>query len=286
MPLAEATEKIDVRAELGVQLRKRFEAVLQSLLPAAVFHAGNGEEEYWSWDSYNTELLRRMFTDESVSDEYSFYGIGTIRDREASPQERAREFIEKLDEKLSRLRSIRDRLELFAEPAAPRADPSTIPSAPVAVRPGTGRRAAFIVHGHDEAAREATARVLAQLDVEPIILHEQANRGQTVIEKFERHSNVRFAVVLLTPDDVGRAKDETELRGRARQNVWFELGFFVAKLGRDKVCALHKGPLEIPSDIQGVIYTPMDDAGAWRYQLANELHAAGIEVDLNRLRRS
>jgi predicted nucleotide-binding protein/CheY-like chemotaxis protein len=140
----------------------------------------------------------------------------------------------------------------------------------------------FIVHGHDDEAKETVARFIEKLGGRAVILHEQPNAGRTIIEKFEHHANVAFAIVLLTPDDVG-GKNAKALKQRARQNVVFELGFFFAKLGRNKVCALHKEDVEIPSDIQGVIYTPMDKAGAWRTALARELKAAGIPLDYTKV---
>lgn len=116
-----------------------------------------------------------------------------------------------------------------------------------------------------------------------IILHEQPNQGRTVIEKFEGSADVDFAVVLLTPDDVGHIADGSdEPKPRARQNVIFELGYFVGRLGRSRVCALHKGGVEILSDYDGVIYVSMDDPQGWRLLLAREIKAAGIDVDLNR----
>lgn len=139
----------------------------------------------------------------------------------------------------------------------------------------------FVVHGHDDEAKETVARFIEKLGGRAVILHEQPNAGRTIIEKFEHHSNVAFAIVLLTPDDVG-GKSAKTLKQRARQNVVFELGFFFAKLGRNKVCALHKEDVEIPSDIQGVIYTPMDKAGAWRIALMRELKAAGIPLDYDK----
>lgn len=145
-----------------------------------------------------------------------------------------------------------------------------------------GRRC-FIVHGRDEAAKEAVARFVAQLALDPLILHEQPNAGRTLIEKLEGHLDVDFAVVLLTPDDVGGvATDQPQLQRRARQNVVLELGLFIGALGRSRVCALHKGVVELPSDFEGVVYIPMDDAGGWRLPLAREIKQAGIEVDLNK----
>lgn len=143
-------------------------------------------------------------------------------------------------------------------------------------------RKVFIVHGHDEGAREMLARFLEKLDFEAVILHEQANRGGTVIEKIEANRDVGFAVVLLTPDDVGRSVKEEELKPRARQNVLLELGYFICHLGRDRVCTLKRGNVDIPSDFAGVVWENIDDTGGWRLALARELKAAGHEVDLNK----
>jgi predicted nucleotide-binding protein len=139
-------------------------------------------------------------------------------------------------------------------------------------------RKVFIVHGHDDGAREAVARFLERVGLEPIILHEQANRGRTIIEKFEAHRDVGFAVVLLTPDDEGCEKGGTP-RPRARQNVVLELGYFVGVLGRDQVCALRRGDVEIPSDMTGVVYVPFDNSDGWKQSLGRELEAAGFEID-------
>ncbi|MGF6264392.1 hypothetical protein OKW49_005320 [Paraburkholderia youngii] len=139
----------------------------------------------------------------------------------------------------------------------------------------------FIVHGHDETALALVARFLDKLGFEPVILHEQANQGRTVIEKIEANRDVGFAVVLLTPDDVGRSVKEEQLKPRARQNVLLELGFFICHLGRSKVCALKRGNVDIPSDFAGVVWENMDEGGGWRLALARELKAAGHEVDLN-----
>jgi predicted nucleotide-binding protein len=139
-------------------------------------------------------------------------------------------------------------------------------------------RRVFVVHGHDAEARETVARFLERLKFETIILHEQANRGRTIIEKFEVHADVGFAVVLLTPDDLGSAK-ETPAQARARQNVILELGYFLGKLGRERVVAFKRGAIELPSDILGVVYTEFDEHGAWKQALIRELLAADYEVE-------
>lgn len=141
-------------------------------------------------------------------------------------------------------------------------------------------RKVFVVHGHDEAAKEKMARFLDRLDFEPIILHEQASGNRTVIEKIEAHSDVGFAVVLLTPDDVGGAVD-SDTKPRARQNVILELGYFVGKLGRSRVAVFKQGDVEVPSDFGGVVYIQLDGAGAWQQALGKELKEAGFEVDWN-----
>jgi predicted nucleotide-binding protein len=146
----------------------------------------------------------------------------------------------------------------------------------------SSNRQVFIVHGHDDAIKQAVARFLEQIGFTPIILGEQANQGRTIIEKFEAHTNVGFAVVLLTPDDEGRAMGK-ELQPRARQNVILELGYFIGKLGRSRVCALRGAGIEIPSDILGVVWTEYDQNGGWRMKLAQELQAAGYEVDRNKV---
>lgn len=143
-------------------------------------------------------------------------------------------------------------------------------------------RNVFLVHGHDDDVTASVARFLEKLDLHPIILHEQPNMGRTVIEKFEAHADVGFAVVLLTPDDIGGLASNGEIKPRARQNVILELGYFIGRLGRARVCALYIEGVEIPSDIHGVLYVAYDGGNGWRLKLANEIRAAGIAVDLNR----
>lgn len=153
-------------------------------------------------------------------------------------------------------------------------------------RPGpapTGHRI-FLVHGHDQAALQEVARFLERLDQDVIILREQPNRGRTIIEKFEDYGDVGFAVILLTPDDRGgSAPDPPDAqRPRARQNVILELGYFLGRLGRSRVCALYRDGVEIPSDYSGVLYVKLDAEGGWRLQLAKELKAAALPVDMNK----
>lgn len=145
----------------------------------------------------------------------------------------------------------------------------------------------FIVHGHDDAAKNEVARTLEKVDLEAIILHEQASGGRTIIEKIEEYTDVAFGIVLYTDCDLGRAKESPveEEKSRARQNVVFEHGYLIGKLGRSNVCALVKGDIETPGDISGVIYIPFDSGGAWKLSLVKEMHTAGLDVDANKLLR-
>jgi predicted nucleotide-binding protein len=158
--------------------------------------------------------------------------------------------------------------------------PEAIKGAPQPAEKANGplSKEVFVVHGHDDAARLDVCALLTKAGFTPVVLHEQANRGQTVIEKLERHSDVGFAVVLLTPDDKGGPADG-DMHPRARQNVIAELFYFIGKLGRARVCALKKGELEIPSDIGGVVYVTLDDHGGWKNTLLRELEGAGYEFD-------
>jgi predicted nucleotide-binding protein len=148
-----------------------------------------------------------------------------------------------------------------------------------------GSTKVFIVHGHDRAVKESTIRFVEKLGLTPVVLDESPNKGRTIIEKFEDlAADVVFAIVLFTPDDVGgKAARGTKLQRRARQNVVFELGFFVGRLGRDRVCLLHKADAEIPSDLHGVLYVPLDEHEGWHVGLAREMKAAELSFDLNRI---
>lgn len=143
------------------------------------------------------------------------------------------------------------------------------------------KRKVFIVHGRDNEAKQEVARFIEKIGLESIILHEQASAGLTIIEKIERYSNeADFALVLYTPCDFGRGAHEgnQQPKKRARQNVVFEHGYLMAKLGRENVCALVKGEIETPNDISGVVYVGLDGNGAWKAEIAKELRACGYDI--------
>ena len=139
----------------------------------------------------------------------------------------------------------------------------------------------FIVHGHDEGTKERTARFIEKLGLQAVILQERASKGKTIIEKIEEYSNVGFAIVLYTPDDLGNVKSKAEdgsLNGRARQNVVFEHGYLMAKVGRNRVMSLVSGDIELPSDISGIVYISDED---WQISIAKEMKAAGYAINPN-----
>jgi predicted nucleotide-binding protein len=141
----------------------------------------------------------------------------------------------------------------------------------------------FIAYGHDEALREGVARYTHNLvGAAPVLLEEKANKGRSLLEKFEQETtDASYAISIATPDDVGYSiKDGPECaEPRARENVWFELGFFAGKLGRDRTCVLYRGNVHLPSDLAGIAYIPADNPETWKVRLARELHSAGFQIN-------
>lgn len=146
----------------------------------------------------------------------------------------------------------------------------------------------FIVHGHDHALKTELESFLHKIGLDPVVLHRQPDQGQTIIEKFEHHSDVGFAFILLTPDEIAFTVDQIEKPDsqrtteiRARPNVIFEFGYFVGKLGRQRVCCLYKGGVNLPSDINGIIYKQVDsNIESQAYSMIMELKAAGFEIKI------
>jgi len=230
------------------------------------------------WRDYTQELLRKLFDRDEIAAQFISSLAAVIY--YAGPRTAFEQWEDDRTSNspgLTSLKSIVARLDLFEEAV------------------GLGDKVSaeeygeqiFIVHGHDGGVKHEVARLVERLDLQPIILHEQPNRGQTIIEKLEDYSEkleVGYAVIILTPDDVGGVAEETpRLKPRARQNVVFELGYFMGKLGRGRVCALHSEGVELPSDYDGVLYIKLDKFGAWKLELAKEIKAVGFDVDLNKI---
>lgn len=134
----------------------------------------------------------------------------------------------------------------------------------------------FVVYGHDRLMKLEVENFLrSRLKLDVVVLDELPNGGRTIIEKFEHYSkDCAFVVILMSPDD--NAEVDGQIFKRARQNVVLELGYFMAKLGRKKVCALVRGDIEKPSDISGILHLSYDDE--WKFELLTELKDAGVEV--------
>ncbi len=270
----EARQKIEARIEEGQQLCGR-PINSEGELDQAIMESDN-------WSSYNTDLLMGLFDSSAPADQYTNFCYSRLDDEEIYDRrmldmpvpdlkDEVKEYQERMARSISSLKGICERFELYADPS--KTSESTLGNE------------VFIVHGHDDEAKETVARFVENFGIEAAILHEQANRGQTIPEKFEEHaSKAAFAIILLTPDDVGASKDEIDNpKPRARQNVVLELGYFWGRLGRGRVCVLHKGGVELPSDMQGLLYVPMNSPDEWQLQLAREMKQAELPVDLNKL---
>lgn len=283
IPTAEAREKLLARRDAGEQLSgasTRIASEAQLEIERAAFR---------KWSDYNFELLRRMFDTEEYAKGYQNAGTSGFVAISMYPQpfhETVSEHYERVHAKVIYLDNLAERIDLISvSPSAPLPSPSLPQNERVTREPSNSK--VFIVHGQDNETKAVVARFIEQLGLDAIVLHEQTDQGRTIIEKFEAHSDVGYAVVLLTPDDVGGLApgdgSDAALRPRARQNVILELGYFVGRLGRTRVCALRKGDTEMPSDFAGVVYTPYDGADeGWKLKLARELKTAGLHVDLNK----
>jgi predicted nucleotide-binding protein len=229
------------------------------------------------------QLSIDVFTHRDLSTERSAGPTVEIEIEAKTPE--ARQALPRLREHLQRLLGTRVPESKYAQGVRNLAlEAARRPADDAAVVPATGGPTVFVVHGHDIAARLEVVQMLAQLGLQSLVLKDLENEGLTIIEKFEKHSNVQYAIVLMTPDDVAYGEQAVHAgRPRARQNVIFEFGYFVAKLGRENVCVLAKGDVEVLSDYGGVQNVVMDSPGAWRLSLGREMKRAGLPVDLNRI---
>lgn len=172
------------------------------------------------------------------------------------------------------INTIKEEIVLFEAAAPPEESGSAI---------AEQNKSVFVVHGHDEELKQSVARTIEKLGLESVILHEKPNKGRTIIEKFQDYSAVGFAVCLLSADDVGRAVSGADESFRARQNVILELGFFLGRLGRERVAAIYRPHenFDLPSDYSGVLFIEYDSDGAWRFKLAKELKASGYSLNVD-----
>jgi predicted nucleotide-binding protein len=263
-----------VEERLRAQIEKGLALVDREIASTESYEAWKADRDRWA--RLTEEILSRAYNTEDPKDEFgralnppfiSFGGYDSV----------AEQIIESkadLSSALNVLKSLVERLEILDELTTSNETPA------VSTRvTGSG---VFLVHGHDDAAKQTVARFIEKVTKPGVtILEEQADRGRTLIEKFEQHAaEMGYAVVLITGDDEGRKIGSgDEFSPRARQNVILELGFFIGALGRGRVAMVYTPGVELPSDIAGVLYLPLESGGAWKIKLAREMRDAGVPVD-------
>lgn len=222
--------------------------------------------DYSLWNDYNEQLLIAAFTNNGGEylEKYKNSGLYLLYSTK-NKVEQLKDFIKV---SINELQSLTNRLNLIPL--------HTSVSQPVIIQNQAKMDKVFVVYGHDEMMKLKVEHFLREeLKLEVVALDEKPNNGMTIIEKFETYSkDCTFAVILMSPDD------ETEVNGqifkRARQNVVLELGYFMAKLGRNKVCVLIRGNIEKPSDISGILNISYDSD--WKFPLLKEMKSAGVNV--------
>ena len=229
-------------------------------------------QQYTIWNDYNKELLRRSFNDPDNDYFETYSNAGNLRLLERSDYFTLVQKI--ISDEITVLESLLNKIDLI--PCSAIVSSNNIKETEV------DSNKVFIVHGHDTNVRNEVELFVRSIGYDPIILCKRADKGNTIIEKIECEAkDVCYAIVIYTSCDLGKDKNADELQPRARQNVVFEHGFMCAHLGRSRVCALLEEGVEQPGDLQGVIYKHLDSSGAWRYQIADEMKAIGLNVDKN-----
>ncbi|TDV88011.1 putative nucleotide-binding protein [Halomonas alkaliantarctica] len=274
---ADADAKLEDRIVKGTELKSSLSSSQQTYEEV--------KSEFRIWDDYNEELLKRIFTTDDIADEYSGWAGVAIMSFGGGPSrsEQIRDLNDDIEKKLQRLSSIKQRLELI--PQAPSAQTSISAESDATQRESLSKKV-FVVHGHDEVAKTNLEIFLGEIGLTPIVLHRQADGGLTIIEKFEKHSDVGYAFILLTPDEVAYLANEDALPDeerrkelRARPNVVFEFGYFVGKLGRSRTCCLYTGDVALPSDVSGMIYKKYNSSiEEVAYGIIKDLKAVGYQL--------
>lgn len=270
----DARVRLQERIEKGLELKQRRVETRETFEVLS--------NDYSKWDSFNSELLKRLFTTDEMPKEYNFWGSMAMSIRESSLGEKIADVYKDIDKKIHRLDSIIERLELIPLSVTIQAVVPTQQA--ILAQPRTKK--VFVVHGRDEIAKTNLEVFLHEVGLEPVVLHRQADEGLTIIEKFEKHSDVGYAFILLTPDEVAYLAEEDSKpenarnkEFRARPNVIFEFGYFVGKLGRSRVCCLYTGNVTLPSDVSGMIYKRYEKSiEEVAYSVIKDLKASGYGI--------
>ena len=137
----------------------------------------------------------------------------------------------------------------------------------------------FIVHGQDNEMKREVQLLLTRAGLDDVVLHERPDRGRTIIDKLIQESkDACYVIALLSPDD-----ELANGSSRARQNVIFEIGYFLGKLGKERVRLFKRGNIDIPSDLQGILYENYDTEGNWRMKILKEMKAFGVEINVDKV---
>jgi predicted nucleotide-binding protein len=241
-------------------------------------------KDYQKWDAFNKELLKQLFSTDELAKEYSHYLVAAIAMRESSLGEKIADAFKKIDNKIHRIDSIIERIELIPIDETKASDLNAQSDISSEKQPRTKK--VFVVHGRDEISKTSLEVFLHEIGLEPVVLHRQADEGMTIIEKFEKHSDVGYVFILLTPDEIAYLADEEEKLDserskefRARPNVIFEFGYFIGKFGRSRVCCLYTGNVSLPSDVNGIIYKKFDKGiEEVAYSVIKDLKASGYTI--------
>lgn len=267
IPVNEAEQKLKERILKGKELLE--------LSITNALQLDEAKKEYRKWNDYNFEYIRRIFSTDEEAEKYN-KPVRYVFGMNPSFSEKVNNFRDDIKEKIHRLDSIVERLELISLNISQ----NIIQVEEIRVL----NKKVFIVHGRDELAKTSLETLLHEMGLETIVLHRQADEGQTIIEKFEKHSDVGYAFILLTPDEIAYfayedslPDNERQKEKRARPNVIFEFGYFVGRLGRNKVCCVYTGDVSLPSDVSGMIYkkytVSVEDVA---YSITKDLKAVGI----------
>jgi predicted nucleotide-binding protein len=164
----------------------------------------------------------------------------------------------------------------------------TVPSTQQVMSASNVRRRVFVVCGTDDEIKQAVTNALIKLKLVPVVMCEEPSIGKKILENFSRYyADVGFAVVLLSPDDFAYAINEanTKRKLRPRQDVIFQLGFLLGKIGKGNVLVLFRecANFEIPTDFEGMKVAAFDDRDSWKLALIRELSNSGLVVDGDRL---
>lgn len=275
-PRDEAKNRLGERIEKGLELKQRKVDTREAydlLL-----------KDYQKWDAFNKELLKQLFSTDELAKEYSYFGVTAFAMREPSLGEKIADSFKEIDNKIHRIDSIIERIELIPIDETKVSDSVTPSGNSTEKQPRTKK--VFVVHGRDEIAKTSLEVFLHEIGLEPVVLHRQADEGMTIIEKFEKHSDVGYVFILLTPDEVaylasedGKPDSERKKEFRARPNVIFEFGYFIGKFGRSRVCCLYTGNVSLPSDVNGMIYKKFDKSiEEVAYSVIKDLKASGYAI--------